>query len=70
LSVRFGFTAAVAVVLGMVTTAAQAQRGNEVAITNADDAFGTRVGNENTGLYTQTSARGFNPQQAGNVRLF
>lgn len=68
--VSFRFCALAACALTLMSGSARAQRANEVAITNADDAFGTRVGNENTGLYGQTSARGFNPQQAGNVRLF
>jgi len=70
LSVRSKFSVVAACTLAMASHSAYAQRANEDAITNADDAFGTKVGSENTGLYTQTSARGFNPQQAGNVRLF
>jgi len=46
-----------------------AQRADENAITTAEDAFGTRVGNEGVGLYDQRNARGFDPQQAGNMRL-
>lgn len=38
-------------------------------MTEADDAFGTVVGNEVIGLYTTTLARGFNPSQAGNLRI-
>jgi iron complex outermembrane receptor protein len=34
-----------------------------------DDALGTSVGRQTIGLYTPTSARGFNPIQAGNVRI-
>jgi len=49
--------------------AAQAQRADENAVSAAEDAFGTRVGNENVGLYSATSARGFNPQLAGNMRI-
>ncbi len=48
---------------------ALAQRADENIVTSAEDAFGTRVGSENIGLYSPNSARGFNPMQAGNVRL-
>ncbi len=48
---------------------AVAQRASENAITAADDAFGTRVGNESIGLYGQYNARGFSPVSAGNVRI-
>ncbi len=50
-------------------TGARAQRADENATTSAEDAFGTRVGNENVGLYSQMNARGFSPQQAGNMRI-
>ena len=49
--------------------AALAQRADENAVTSADDAFGTTVGNETTGLYSSQNARGFSPQDAGNVRI-
>lgn len=48
---------------------ALAQRADENAVTTAEDAFGTRVGNESSGLYDPRNARGFDPQQAGNIRL-
>ncbi len=48
---------------------AQAQRAGDNAVTAAQDAFGTTVGNESVGLYSTTSARGFSPVQAGNLRL-
>ena len=35
----------------------------------ADDGFGLTLGGETIGIYSQTSARGFSPQQAGNVRV-
>lgn len=50
-------------------TDALAQRTQENAVTEAADAFGTAVGTEVIGLYTSTSARGFNPSQAGNLRI-
>lgn len=49
--------------------AAQAQRVSENATTQSSDAFGRSVGNERTGLYTSDDVRGFNPVDAGNVRL-
>lgn len=48
---------------------AWAQRADENAVTSAEDAFGTRVGNEGVGLYDMRSARGFDPQLAGNIRV-
>ena len=46
-----------------------AQRASENPTASAADAFGTRVGNENIGLYNPNSARGFSPAQAGNERI-
>ena len=48
---------------------AWAQRTDENAVSSAQDAFGTSVGNERVGLYQPFSARGFSPVQAGNVRI-
>lgn len=45
------------------------QRAGENAVASAQDAFGTSVGNERVGLYSPSSARGFSPVQAGNVRI-
>ncbi len=53
----------------MVPFAASAQRAGENAVTSAEDAFGVSIGDQNVGLYSDTSARGFSPQQAGNIRL-
>jgi len=49
--------------------AAQAQRAGENVVAAAEDAFGTRVGNESVGLYDSRNARGFDPQLAGNMRI-
>lgn len=49
--------------------AAHAQRARENAVAQASDAFGTAVGREEIGLYSATSARGFSPSQAGNLRI-
>jgi iron complex outermembrane recepter protein len=48
---------------------AHAQRASENAVTNADDAFGTNVGLETTGIYTENDTRGFSPLKAGNSRI-
>jgi len=46
-----------------------AQRADENAVTQAQDAFGTIVGTQTVGLYSPEDARGFSPHQAGNVRI-
>ena len=48
---------------------AHAQRPNENAVAEASDAFGTAIGREVVGLYSSSSARGFSPTQAGNLRI-
>lgn len=48
---------------------AHAQIASNNAVAAADDAFGTTVGNESTGLYDPWNARGFSPVDAGNVRI-
>ena len=48
---------------------AHAQRAGDNAVSAAQDAFGTTVGNESIGLYGTSSARGFSPIQAGNLRI-
>ena len=48
---------------------AHAQRTNDNAVTAADDAFGTSIGNENVGIYGPGEVRGFSPIAAGNLRL-
>jgi len=48
---------------------AAAQRAGENAVTSAQDAFGTTVGNESIGLYSATDVRGFSPTEAGNLRI-
>ncbi len=55
--------------LNVTGPAAYAQRADENIVKTADDAFGSRVGSENIGLYSSSSARGFNPAQAGNTRF-
>ena len=64
-----GFLCALLLLTGLAMTPAQAQRAGENAVAEADDAFGTVVGNESIGLYSAGSARGFSPSQAGNLRI-
>lgn len=64
--VRFGL---VAVWVLAATMPAHAQRAGENAVTAAQDAFGTQVGNESIGLYSAGDVRGFSPTEAGNLRL-
>jgi iron complex outermembrane receptor protein len=58
-----------ALVLGHAIPDAQAERAQENAVTTAEDAFGLAVGNQAIGLYSMVDARGFSPQQAGNLRI-
>jgi len=53
----------------LFSTTAYAQRANDNAVTEASDAFGTVVGNQSIGLYSETNARGFSPAQAENLRI-
>jgi len=48
---------------------AYGQRASENAVTQAQDAFGTTVGNEKIGIYNEDDVRGFSPLQAGNERI-
>ena len=52
-----------------ISYSAHAQRAKENAVAEASDAFGTTVGREEVGLYSASSARGFSPSQAGNLRI-
>ncbi len=56
------------VVVG-TTSPAAAQRANDNVLESAQDAFGTTVGDESIGLYTSRDVRGFDPVDAGNVRI-
>lgn len=46
-----------------------AERAGDNAVTTAEDAFGSTIGNETIGLYSTTQVRGFSPVAAGNVRI-
>jgi outer membrane receptor protein involved in Fe transport len=69
MSKRIASAVAVAFVYAASATQALAQRAEENAARAAGDAFGTNIGNERVGLYTQTDVRGFSPATAGNLRL-
>lgn len=61
--------AVIAAALWLAASQTHAQRADENAVKSADDAFGTSVGNERIGLYSDFDARGFSPVAAGNIRL-
>ncbi|HXR95453.1 MAG TPA: hypothetical protein VN718_06225 [Rhizomicrobium sp.] len=61
--------AAATLILVFTVLPADAQRAGENAVTAADDAFGTAVGNERIGIYNENNVRGFSPIQAGNERI-
>ena len=58
-----------ALILFANSAPAFAQRTTNNAVTAADDAFGRAVGNERIGIYSSEDVRGFNPVEAGNVRI-
>jgi len=60
---------AAACLIAAFTVPAHAQRAGENAVTQADDAFGTSIGNERIGIYNENNVRGFSPIQAGNERI-
>ncbi|MEO0412511.1 MAG: TonB-dependent receptor [Pseudomonadota bacterium] len=62
-----GMTAAQAQSVAIVT--ATAERANENAVRQADDAFGISIGREELGLYGSSDIRGFSPIAAGNARI-
>lgn len=66
---RWAATVLLAVGSGLGPLDVLAQRADQNAVTAAEDAFGTQTGSQSVGLYSLTDARGFNPQQAGNLRL-
>jgi len=61
--------AALSIATSTLASPALAQRTGENAVTSADDAFGTSVGNEAIGLYSTDEVRGFSPVAAGNIRI-
>ena len=55
--------------LALTAAPALAQRTDDNAVTQSDDAFGKTVGDEQIGLYNPGDVRGFSPVDAGNVRI-
>lgn len=53
----------------LASSPALAQHAEQNAATQPDDAFGRAIGTERSGLYTGSEVRGFNPSEAGNIRL-
>ena len=68
---RFKITAGIAASLAALPAHAPAfaQRADDNAIADAEDAFGSNDGGETLGIYSPNSVRGFSPIDAGNVRL-
>lgn len=62
----FGLAASL---LAAMPQPALAQRAADNVATQSSDAFGRSVGNDKSGLYSSDEVRGFNPVDAGNVRL-
>ncbi len=54
--------------LALVADAARSQVNTSV-VSQAEDAFGERVGTEQLGLYSESQVRGFSLQSAGNYRI-
>lgn len=55
--------------LPCIAAPAHAQRADENAVREAEDAFGTSIGNEDVGIYNSFDVRGFSPTRAGNIRI-
>ena len=53
----------------LVATPALAQRTDDNAVADADDAFGKSIGGEQIGIYSPDNVRNFSPIVAGNVRI-
>src|SRR5687767_3465370 len=66
---RFARFAPLSLAAIVIAAPVAAQRTGENAVTSADDAFGTSVGNETIGLYGIGEVRGFSPGAAGNIRI-
>jgi iron complex outermembrane receptor protein len=52
-----------------VAAPALAQRTDDNAVAEAEDAFGTSVGDDSIGIYNAYNVRAFSPVDAGNVRI-
>lgn len=60
---------AAAAILAAISAPALAQRTDDNAVTQSDDAFGKSVGDERIGIYNPDNVRGFSPVTAGNLRI-
>jgi iron complex outermembrane recepter protein len=56
-------------VLMLATAPACAQRADNNALTQSDDAFGKSISGEQIGIYNADDVRGFSPSEAGNLRI-
>ncbi len=65
----FHFPVAISVIALLTATPALAQRTDDNAVKQSDDAFGKSVGDEQIGIYNPYDVRGFSPVDAGNVRI-
>jgi iron complex outermembrane receptor protein len=52
-----------------LTPAWAQEHAQDIVTVVAEDVFGTSFGLQSVGLYSPTDARGFSPQQAGNLRI-
>ena len=59
--------ASIGVAAAIVPVPLHAQRVDENAVEQAQDAFGFTIGDEQVGLYSPNDARGFSPKEAGNL---
>ncbi|MFC3712775.1 TonB-dependent receptor domain-containing protein [Sphingoaurantiacus capsulatus] len=65
---RFTLLLFAAIPFALATTA-HAQRVDDNAVADAEDAFGSNDGGEDLGVYSTYDVRGFSPLKAGNVRV-
>ena len=66
---RIAILSCSAAVAALSATSAHAQRTDDDAVGNAEDAFGLSIGGEQIGIYSAGNVRGFSPLAAGNVRI-
>ncbi|MDF7774891.1 TonB-dependent receptor [Sphingomonas sp. AOB5] len=59
----------VAAIALIAAVPALAQRTDDNAVAEAEDAFGTSVGDDSIGIYNAYNVRAFSPVDAGNVRI-
>lgn len=60
---------AIALLAALYAAPAVAQRTDDNAIRQSDDAFGKSIGDERIGIYSPDNVRGFSPVDAGNLRI-